>query len=57
MFNLANHGSIFILTPLTPAAHDWAADRLRWGDCSYAIEHRYARDIVKGILEDGLEVQ
>jgi len=60
-FLVSNHGSIFLLQPLTGAAHDWSADNLpadalRFG-AAIAVEHRYIGDIVAGIQDDGLEVR
>ena len=59
-FSFANHGSICIFTPLTPAAKTWVADHIpedaqRWGR-GIVIEPRYAGDILAGIMGDGLTV-
>jgi hypothetical protein len=62
-FSFQNHGSICILTPITPAAKDWfnehvAVDNpetLFWAG-GIAIEPRYVPDIVSGIQSDGLSV-
>jgi hypothetical protein len=60
-FELDHEGKIFLLRPLTPAAHSWVGtnlseDHLSFGD-SVVVEHRYIIDIVAGILEDGLRFQ
>lgn len=59
-FRFANHGSICILTPLTDAGEDWAAEHLEgataWGLKGVVIEPRYAGPILEGIVADGLEV-
>ena len=60
-FSLANHGSICLLTPLTTAATQWAAEHLpegamTWGRASIVVEPRYVEDIVIGIAGDGLTV-
>jgi hypothetical protein len=60
-FRLENHGSLFLLLPLTPAAKDWMGEHLPmdnpetqfWGD-AIVIEPRYVTSIVDGILGDGL---
>lgn len=57
----ANHGSITIMTPLTPAAHDWVSehipeDAMTWGPSGIVIEHRYVLDIMQGVLSDGLDI-
>jgi hypothetical protein len=59
-FEVSNHGSVFIFTPLTPAAREWVAEFLpedaqRWAGGT-VIEHRYIADIVSGAQRDGLSV-
>lgn len=59
-FIVADHGSIVLLTPVTPAAHRWIQenlpeDRQTWG-LSVVVEPRYINDIVAGIQNDGLYV-
>lgn len=59
-FNFTNHGSVCLLTPLTPAGTSWASEHLpedapRFGG-GIAIEPRYAGQIIEGILNDGMEV-
>ena len=59
-FSFANHGSICLLTPRTPAATKWAAqhlpeDAMTWGR-AIVVEPRYVADIVLGIGSDGLTV-
>jgi hypothetical protein len=60
-FRLYNHGSICLLTPLTPAADDWVnehlPDDLTTFGASIAVEHRYIAPIVDGIINDGLTVK
>ena len=59
-FTVENHGSIFLLQPLTDAAHAWVADHIpddaQTIGTAIAGEHRYIAAIVAGIREDGLEV-
>jgi hypothetical protein len=62
-FVLENHGSIFLLKPLTPSAISWIEDHIGQ-DNGYqpyfptvVVEHRYIADIVAGIQNDGLAVQ
>jgi len=60
-FSVSNHGSIYLLTPLTGAAEEWVDehigdDALRFG-YGVSVEHRYIRDIVDGIVNDGLTVE
>lgn len=60
-FSVSDQGTIVLLTPLTDAAHDWvkehiAEDAQTWSR-SIVIEHRFAYDILNGILNDGLTVK
>lgn len=58
-FDITNHGSIWAFVPLTEAADEWWSDNvgddggLMLGN-AYAVEHRYAPDILEGLLADGL---
>ena len=57
-FLVENHGSIFLLQPLTPAAESWIEeflpkDRMTFGS-AVVVEHRFIVDIVEGIRNDGL---
>jgi hypothetical protein len=59
-FAVANHGSVFLLTPKTAEARDWCEQNLPdnapvWAG-SYAVEHRYIENIIHGITGDGLAV-
>jgi hypothetical protein len=60
-FTVENHGSIFILQPMSQAALDWVEDNLHPDHQTWAggvvVEHRYIEDIVVGIQADGLEVR
>jgi hypothetical protein len=60
-FKLENHGSLFLLRPLSAAAKEWMQRNLPvdspetqfWGD-AIVIESRYVEAILDGILGDGL---
>lgn len=60
-FKLENHGSLFLLRPLSSAAKVWIGEHLPtdnpetqfWGD-AIVIEPRYVAPIVDGIIGDGL---
>ena len=61
-FIACNHGSVWILEALTPAADDWVNehlpdDVLTWGRNGVVVERRYIDDIIDGIINDGLEIQ
>ena len=60
-FRVTDHGSICLLTPLTPAAEDWVAsclpsERQTFGR-AIVIEPRYVDAIVHGFMEDNLTVE
>jgi hypothetical protein len=59
-FGCENHGSVFLLRPVTPAAFAWIEqhlppDRLMFGN-AVVIEPRYAWAILLGLQDDGLVV-
>jgi hypothetical protein len=59
-FNVSDHGTIWLLTPITAEAQHWVACYLP-DDCpmmgeSFAIEHRFIDAIVHGIQQDGLAI-
>lgn len=62
-FVVENHGSIFLLKPLTPSATSWVEEHIGQGNGyqpyfpTVVVEHRYIADIVAGIQNDGLAVQ
>lgn len=58
-FRVENHGSIFLLQPLTEIAEFWVREFLP--DVTYfgpaiAVEHRYIREILDAIETEGLAV-
>ena len=60
-FQVENHGSIFLLRPLTEAADDWVGqhipDDAMWFGLAVAVEHRFIAPIIEGIASDGLVVE
>ncbi len=60
-FIVENHFTIFLLTPLTPAANSWIDEHLPEDRMTFAgavvVEHRYIADIVRGAIADGLAVK
>jgi hypothetical protein len=60
-FLLAHHGSICLLTSLTPAGDAWLDEHIppdapTWGQ-GFAIEPRYVEPIIDGLMADGLFVE
>ena len=59
-FAIENHGTIYLLRPLTEAAEAWVDEHIPddaqiFGD-AIVVEHRYIEAIAFGAQEDGLEV-
>ena len=59
-FLCENHGSIFLLRPISPSAFAWIQehlppDRITFGN-AVVIEPRYVWAILVGLQEDGLVV-
>ncbi len=59
-FLCENHGSIFLLRPLSQSAHSWIEEHLppdaQWFGNGVVVEHRYIWAILEGIQNDGLAV-
>jgi len=57
-FEVQNHGSIFLLCPLTDSAIEWIDEYLPEDILTFGrgvcVEHRFILDIVRGIQEAGL---
>lgn len=54
----ADHGSVWLMTPVTPAGYEWVAENIpedapKLGN-AIGIENRFVMDIVKGASCDGL---
>lgn len=59
-FAVRNDGTIFVFSPLTPAAHEFAAtafaNAMTFGT-SYVVDHRYAMPILDDLVnEEGFTV-
>jgi hypothetical protein len=59
-FLCENHGSIFLLRPVSPASFDWIeshlpSDRITLGN-AVAVDHRCIWAILAGLQDDGLVV-
>jgi hypothetical protein len=61
-FVVENHGSIFLLKPLTPSATSWIEEHIGQDNGfqpyfpTVVVEHRYIAEIVEGIQNNGLAV-
>jgi len=60
-FRCENHGSIFLLYPLSESAQSWIEENLpsdaQWFGNAVAIEHRYIWPVLDGIQNDGMAVR
>lgn len=59
---IENHGSVAMLTPMTPDAHQWVEEHVEiepWQriGCSVACEPRCLDRLVEGMQESGLIVE
>jgi hypothetical protein len=61
-FHVSFHGSVAAFTPLTPAARDWAEEKVhieRWqwlGNATFIVDHRFVQPLLSGILDAGMDL-
>lgn len=59
--SISNHGSIFLLSGVSPAGEAWIAENIPEDAMTFGgaivVEHRYIGDIAAGAQNDGLEVE
>ena len=59
--NVENHGTMFLFRLETEQAKTWVeentGDDTNWFAGALVVEARYARDLAKGMLRDGLVVR
>jgi hypothetical protein len=57
---VTDHGSIFLLRPITKAGAEWIDDNIgddaQWYGRAVVVEHRYIADIVDGARADGITI-
>jgi hypothetical protein len=55
-----DHGSIWLIDPITPAAKTWLDDNITghmdWFAGSLAVEPRFVWELIEGMQADGLEI-
>jgi hypothetical protein len=60
-FRCENHGSIFLLCPLSQSAQSWIEEHFssdaQWFGNDVVVEHRFIWAIFEGIQSDGLAVR
>lgn len=57
--SVAHHGTIAIVTPVTPAAIAWVEENVatdQWWCGGFAVEPRYLNDIISGLTEAGFSI-
>jgi hypothetical protein len=61
--SIENHGSIFLVRPITPAANAWIEEHIGHDNGfqpyypTVVVEYRYIADIVAGLQNDGLVIR
>lgn len=59
-FTFIDHGSVAVFTPVSEEAHEWVSyhvpEDAPWFGKGFAVEARYAGDVLDGILDDGLTI-
>lgn len=59
-FDVADHGTLIMLEPISEAAKEWVAEHLpddaQWLGRRVAIERRFFEPIYEGIVADGLSI-
>ena len=56
---IADHGSIVLFYTLSDASRAWWRDNVADGEtlgAARVVEHRYAMDILQGLIRDGLSI-
>lgn len=61
-FRVRNEGSIFLFEPTNEAAKAWVKEHVQledwqWLGSAFCVEHRFAIDLAKAMVDDGLTVE
>jgi hypothetical protein len=62
-FALRDEGSLILLTPLSPSAHEFVEERIGSDNGfqpyfpTVVIERRYAQDILEGVVAEGMVIR
>ena len=58
---IENHGSVYLVVPLTEAAREWVKEFVsldEWQDANHiAVEPRFMDSLHRGLMESGLTVE
>ena len=58
---VSNHGSIFMVSPLSDAAREWVDEHVQledwqWMGNAFSVDRHYIENLVEGMIGDGLVV-
>ena len=60
-YRIENHGTIFLVRPQNDRARQHLQESIsadaQWFGDALAVEHRYARDLAAGLIEEGFTVR
>lgn len=60
-FRVSNHGSILLFSPENAAAdahiRQNVSDEVMWYGGALVVEHRYANDLAKALMDEGFDVR
>lgn len=59
-FFVNDQGTLVLITPLNDAARAWLKEHVQedaqWFGRALVVEHRYANDLIEGILGEGFSI-
>ena len=59
--SIENHGSIWLVQPLTPQATEWLHENVQaealWFGTALAVEPRYVENLTRGLLDEGFDIE
>jgi len=60
-FTVEDHGSIFLVRPLSDSAKEWINENIGYDahflGTALVVEHRYITNIIEGMAKAGLEIR
>jgi hypothetical protein len=56
-----SHGSVWMFEPVSPRAKEWVKENVAvegwaWMGPAFAVDHRYADNLISGMVDAGMEV-
>jgi hypothetical protein len=60
--HVLDQGSMVIFVPLSEAAQNWfkenvSSESWQWVNGGLCVDHRYARDLIEGLVSAGMELE